>query len=81
MFWPFFFQTPLSILFKYYALGLLCLLWMLARYFFVSRLCSFEVLNVLEEIQAPLTAPSCLQAQRKFESQFEFSFDKKSRNL
>ena len=45
--------------------------------FLVLSVCSFEMLNVLEEMQPPLPALSCLQAQRKFESQFEASIHKK----
>ena len=45
--------------------------------FLVSSLCLFEVLNVLKDLQPPLPALSCLQAQRKLESQLEISFHKK----
>ena len=44
--------------------------------FSVSSLRSFEVLDVLYEMRIPLSALSCLQALRKFESQFRINFHK-----
>ena len=67
-------------LFQYYSnikLGSPMPVFDVGQIFLVSSLCLFEVLNVLEEMQPPLPALSCLQAQRKFESQFEASIHKK----
>ena len=54
-----------------------CLFFDVGQIFLASSLYFFKVLNVLKDLQPPLPALSCLQAQRKLESQLEISFHKK----